>query len=53
MKSKTEIYDHDRRPPGNITLDRFDNSLNFYWGIAVFTSDFDVLNNPYLVYSAY
>ena len=48
MVNKIDIFDEVRRPPGNVTFDRFDNSLNFFWGIANYSENWDSLNNPYV-----
>lgn len=32
----------------NVTLGRFNNSMNFIFGLNFLGSEFDILNNPYV-----
>ena len=36
-----------------MTLGKFNNSLNFIFGLSGLASDIDVLNNPYIRYAAF
>lgn len=48
MVSKIDIFDEYKRPLENVTMETFNNSLKFFWGIAKDDDDWDVLNNPYV-----
>ena len=37
----------------DVSLGRFNNSLNFLFGIQGLTEDFDIFNNPYVKYVSY
>lgn len=53
MKRKTDVFDEDKRPSGDITMERFENSLNFIVGVVNSDPNFDILNNPYIEYKAH
>ena len=37
----------------NITLGRFNDSLNFFFGLTSYDPNFDILNNPYVSFHGY
>ena len=41
-------YNKDQMNNMNVTLGKFNNSLNFIFGLANYDPNFDVLNNPYV-----
>ena len=59
MVRKATLFTEERRPQLengvdlNITMDQFENSLNFFFGIVDVRTDFDSLNNPYIEFKAH
>lgn len=51
MKKKIDMFDEQRRPPEEINFANFENSLNIIFGIANYDAAWDILNNPYVVYT--
>ena len=45
-------YTQDQMNNLNVTLGKYNNSLNFFFGLAEYSQDFDILNNPYVEYHA-
>lgn len=53
MVQKIDMFDENKRPPENITMANFENSLNFFWGIQKRGDDWDILNNPYVEFKGH
>ena len=50
---KIDVFNEDRRPPGELNFGRFNNSLYFVFGLVDFEVDWDVMNNPYVQYKGF
>lgn len=49
LDSSAELWDEHTPPPGGeITFERFNNSMHFIVGMANWNESFDILNNPYI-----
>ena len=48
-----DVFNEDRRPPGELNFGRFNNSLYFVFGLVDFELDWDVMNNPYVEYKGF
>lgn len=53
MVDKIDMFDEAKRPLENITMQEFNNSLKFFWGIVKTDEPWDVLNNPYIEFTAH
>ena len=53
FSEKKVILDEEELPKQEITLGKFNNSLNFAFGVVNYDEDFDILDNPYVEFVAY